>query len=291
MFRFPEYHPRQTLYQFCPVDSFRKLVASKVIWCTDLASANDPRELELGLQHVLDAMKFVRENEYGGHVGEFLEKLMSDVTSGSARQQFFCACFSLLNDALPMWREYGDNYRGVAIGFRPTAITSMPGRIQKVRYLNSNSAEDFRRLVRDISSQFDPDHSPKDIRYWAIASSGILAAVTALKHHTWEYEKEIRFVFAQVRTKPEINLPISYFSVDAPIFWQTPLNRRRGEGFVDYMAFQFGRRKQGTYDFSRAIAQVVIGPRCALSIEEAKSELQGNGFEGVDVVRSECEIR
>jgi hypothetical protein len=289
---FLEYRPKQTLYQFCSADSFRNLIASKVIWCTDLASANDPRELKLGAQHILEAMKYVRENEYLGHAGDFLEKLISDITSGSARQQFFCACFSLQNDALPMWREYADIYHGVAIGFRPTALISMPGRIQKVRYLNPNSPEEFRQLVRDIAGQLDPDHSPEDIRYRAIASSGILAAVTALKHHTWEYEKEIRFVFAQVRERPSMNnIPISGFSDGTPIFWETPLTRRRGDDLVNYKAFQFGRRKSGAYQTSRAIAQVIMGPRCDLSVEEVKSELQANGFEGVAVVRSECEVR
>jgi hypothetical protein len=288
---FLEYSPTQTLYQFCSVDSFRKIVASKAIWCTDLVSANDPRELKLGFQHLLNAMKFVRENEYKGHAGEFLEKIIIELTGGSARQQFFCACFSLVKDALPMWREYGDNYRGVAIGFRPTAITSMPGRIQKVKYLNPEIAEEFRQLVRDIASEFDPDHSPDDLIYWVTASSSILAAITALKHHTWEYEKEVRFVFAQVHVNPGNNLPISQFSDEAPIYWETPLKRQRGDDLIDYKAFQFGRLKQRTYEFSGAIAQVVIGPRCELSVEEITSELQRNGFEGVDVVRSDCEIR
>jgi hypothetical protein len=286
-----EYTPRQNLYQFCSAESFRKVLASKVLWCTDLASANDPRELHLGYQHLLEAMKFVRENEYAEPAGEFLEKIISDVTSGSTRQRFFCACFSLLRDALPMWREYGDSYRGVAIGFRPSAITSMPGRIQKVKYLDANMAEGYRQLVRDIASEFDPDHSPNDIVYWVTAATSILAAVTALKHQTWEYEKEIRFVFAQVIADPGNDLPISQFSDDEPIFWQAPLTRQRGNDLVAYKVLQFGRRKQGAHDFSRAIAQVVIGPRCELSIEGVKSELRRNGFEGVDVVKSDCEIR
>jgi hypothetical protein len=236
-------------------------------------------------------MKFVRENEYEGQASDSLAKLIVDLTGGRARQQFFSACFSLQGDALPMWREYGDNYRGVAIGFRPTAIISMPGRIQKVKYLNPNRIEEFRRLVRDILSQFDPAHSPADIRYRALASSSILSAITALKHHSWEYEQEIRFVFAQVRVAADKNHPISYFSDGSPIYWEAPLTRYRGDKLIEYKAFQFGRRKLGTYNVSRAIAQVVIGPRCELSLEEAKSELQENGFEDVDIVRSDCEIR
>jgi hypothetical protein len=112
-----------------------------------------------------------------------------------------------------------------------------------------------------------------------------------LKHHTWEYEKEVRFVFAQARIKPSMNIPVSQFSDGTPIFWETPLSRSRAHELVDYKAFQFGRRKSGVYNTSRAIAQIVVGPRCGLSVDEVKSELQANGYEGADVVRSECEIR
>jgi hypothetical protein len=167
----------------------------------------------------------------------------------------------------------------------------MPGRIQRVKYLNPDIPEEFQKLVRDIASEFDPDHSANDIAYWAVASSSILGAVTALKHHTWEYEKEIRHVFAQVHARPDNAIPMSRFDDGTPIGWEPPLSRHRGASLIDYKAFQFGRRKQGAYEFSRAIAQVVIGPRCELSIEETKSELQRNGFEGVDVVKSDCEIR
>jgi hypothetical protein len=189
-----------------------------------------------------------------------------------------------------MWREYGDEYRGVAIGFRPTAIISMPGRIQKVRYLNPDAAEDFRRLVRDIASNFDPDHSADDVVYWVTATTSVLAAVTALKHHTWEYEREIRFIFAQAR-KADRKIPISQFEDGTPIFWEKPLSRVRGTERVEYKTFQFGRRRRGTCDFSRAIARVVIGPRCELSIGDVSSKLQKNGFGDFDVVRSECYIR
>ena len=104
-------------------------------------------------------------------------------------------------------------------------------------------------------------------------------------------KREIRFVFAQARVDPGNNLPVSQFSDGTPIYWKTPLNRQRGGDLIDSKAFQFGRRKQRAHEFSRAIAQVVIGPRCELSVEEIKSELQRNGFKGVDIVKSDCAIR
>jgi hypothetical protein len=286
-----EYRPTQTLYQFCSLQSFRGILASKAIWCTDLNAANDPRELKLGFQHFFEALKFVSETEYRGDVGDFLRGLANRVISGQEKQQLFCACFSLQRDSLPMWREYGDNCRGLAIGFRSTAVTSLPGRIQKVRYLNDDSPEEFRSLVRELAKSFDPDRSPEDISYWSGAASNILAAATALKHHTWKYEEEIRFGYAQVYAEPGRRVPVSTFDDGAPIFWQKPLTRLRGAEQVQYFAFPFGLRKRNSYKTERAIDRVLIGPRCDLSADEVRAELLSQGFVGVEVLRSECEVR
>jgi hypothetical protein len=288
---FLEYRPAQTLFQFCSLQSFRGILASKAIWCTDLNAANDPRELKLGFQHFFEALKFVGETEYRGRVGDFLRGLASRVMSGQERQQLFCACFSLQHDSLPMWREYGDNCRGLAIGFRPTAVTSLPGRIQKVRYLDADTPEEFRSLVRNLASSFDPEHSPEDVHYWSSATSSILAAATALKHYTWRYEEEIRFGYAQVYADPGRIIPVSTFDDGTPIYWQQPLARPRGAEQVQYLAFPFGLRKRNSYKTERAIDRVLVGPRCELSVEDVRTELQDQGFVGVNVLRSECEVR
>jgi hypothetical protein len=187
-----------------------------------------------------------------------------------------------------MWREYGDNDGGVAIGFRPTAISSMPGRIQKVRYLNPDTSEDFRKLAREIATRFHLDHNPaRGMILWAVAFEMIGGVLTALKHHTWEYEREVRLVFSQSRTATD---GFRQLPDGTKIFWETPLSRIRGAERIEYKAFPFAGREPGN-DHSRAIAQVVIGPCCELSIDDVKSELEKNGFEDFEIVKSECEIR
>lgn len=289
---FLEYRPTQTLYQFSSVEGFKGIITSKEIWCTDLAAANDPREMALGHQHFLEAMKFVRDNEYKGEIGKFLEDIEKRVTEYRNNQQTFCACFSPVKDDLPMWREYGNNYSGVAIGFRPTAIISMPGRIQKVKYLNPDTQEEFRQLVRDMASKFDPQRSAGDLLYWIEAAVSAFTAITALKHHSWQYEKEIRFVYAQRRKEHNPSLlPVAEFSDRTPVLWTKPLNRSRLGGLVDYKAFPFGRRENHTSDSSRAIERVIIGPRCSLVEEDIRNLLGANGYENFEVEKSDCQIR
>jgi hypothetical protein len=288
---FLEYRPAQTLYQFCSVDAFRGIVASKELWCSDLAAANDPRELALGFEHFFSAMKFVRENEYKGAIGRFLVSLEEYVTRYRDNQQTFCACFSPVKDDLPMWREYGSNYAGIAIGFRPTAIMSMPGRIQKVNYLNPDTEEDFRQIVRNIAAEFDAKRSLTDVAYWLDAGTRSFAAITALKHHSWAYEKEVRFIHAQARETKKDKPQIAEFSDETPVLWSNPLSREGQNGVVAYKAFPFGRRKDRASDPTRAIERIVIGPRCLLRDDEIRTLLTQNGFAGFEIEKSDCQIR
>jgi Protein of unknown function (DUF2971) len=290
---FLEYNPTETLYQFSSVEGFQGMITSKEIWCTDLAAANDPRELALGHQHFVDAIKFVRKNEFKGTPGNFLDRLEQHVTNYRQSQQTFCTCFSPLRDDLPIWREYGSNYSGVAVGFRPTAIASMPGRIQKVKYLNPETPKDFRKVVREAASKFDAQHSLNDPLYWLEAGVNLFTAITALKHHSWAYEKEIRFIHAQVRQEPKPSAfrQIAEFSDETPVLWAKPMSRSRSNRIVEYKSFPFGRRTNGTTDPSRAIERVVIGPRCTLTEADVKSMLWSSGFEGFEVEKSECLIR
>lgn len=287
---FLEYHPTQILYQFSSVEGFRGIVASRAIWCTDLASGNDPREIALGYQHFTDAMNYVRENEYKGKLGRFLDVLSGHISQYRKQQQTFCACFSTVKDSLPMWREYGSNYEGVSIGFRPTAIIPMPGRIQKVKYLHPETPEEFRRLVRDIASNFETDHDPNDFRYWLDAGVSVFAAMTALKHHSWSYEDEVRFIHAQVREDPG-HRQIAEYADEMPVYWEKPLTRSRAGLAIEYKQFSFGRRRNGISDPTKAIAELILGPRCKLTEADAFKLLQSEGYTGFEIRKSECQIR
>ena len=221
----------------------------------------------------------------------FLDVLARFVVGYRKEQQTFCACFSPLKDALPMWREYGANYAGIAVGFRPTAITSMPGRIQKAKYLDSNTENDFERIVRDIVSNFDPQHSMNDAQYWLEAGISVFTAITALKHTSWAYEQEVRFIHAQVRQEQPPNTLIAEFSDEAPVFWSAPLSRIRNGANVEYKAFPFGKRKDGKSDPSKAIERIVIGPRCNLARDDVATLLERNGYSGFEIENSDCQIR
>src|ERR1700683_3770487 len=144
---YPEYLPRQTLYHYTSIDGLSAILESKCLRLSDLASANDPREIHLGREKVFVALRSVLDDEYKAGKGANLLHLIRRLIAYFHGVQIFCCCFSMAADFLPMWNAYGGNYGGVSIGFRPRAIMDMTGRIQKVKYLDAANDGDFRKLA------------------------------------------------------------------------------------------------------------------------------------------------
>ncbi|WP_426426407.1 DUF2971 domain-containing protein [Bradyrhizobium genosp. A] len=288
---FMEFYPRTTLYQYCSAAAFNGILQSKTLWYTDLAGANDPREIHLGYEHVLEAIKSV-SNESKGSLRRALEKLSEELSRARQEQHAFCCCFSLAKDELPMWGAYGGNHSGLAIGFRPTAILPMPGRLQRVTYLDENTGEGFRDLVRTIATEIDPE--AEDEIYWINSAASVFAAVTALKHSTWNYEREVRLVYLQVKDAPEgeaASIPMDYFEDGTGLSWRKPLERRGISGDVCYVAFPFGRRLNGSVEHNGAIERVILGPDCTLTRDEVDAALRSHGFVRYEITDSNCKIR
>ncbi|HWF95242.1 MAG TPA: DUF2971 domain-containing protein [Xanthobacteraceae bacterium] len=294
---FLEYRPTQTVYKYCSSDGFLGIVKSKRLWFSDLASANDPREIKLGYDHFMEALEAVRQENYKGELAAFLSTLAEHVTRVHTNQRLFCCCFSLVRDELPMWNAYGENYSGLAIGFRPTSLFKVPCRIQKVRYLRENTIEEFKGIVFDLATKFDAlGHGADELSYWIPAGTSALAAMTALKHATWSYEQEVRLVYAQKKESPDPkegaqSPPISQWPDGKPIKWTKPLERMSGGSAIEYLEFPFGQFRDGEYLHRRAINSIMLGPKCAFRQSDVISIMQENGFEDFEVVASVCQIR
>ena len=290
---YPEYLPKQTLYHYTSLDGLSAIAKSKCLRLSDLASANDPREVHLGREKVFVALRSVLDDEHKAGKGANLLHLILRLIAYFDGVQIFCCCLSMAGDALPMWNAYGANYGGVSIGFRPRAIMDMTGRIQKVKYLDTANEGDFRSLARDIAAQLQTIGSSSELEKRRAGISAICAA-TALKHNTWSYEVEVRLIYVQRRERPQdesARIPVSLSADGKPVGWRQPSERLLGGETVKYFDFPFGRFEKGSYDPTRSIECVVIGPKCPLSVKEVHELLKAHGFDDFTVRPSNCQIR
>lgn len=290
-----EFRPTQTLFQYTSVDGLVGIVRSKKLRLSDLQAGNDPREIHLGLERVLQALRTVFEEEPGGPRRGLLGTLVNDLAGYFDRAQVFSSCFSLADDELPMWSAYGQQYAGVSLGFRPSALLGIPARVQRVKYLDpAKEAEEFRNLALGIAAGLGQYARSNDLLPFINAGTNAITAVTALKHAKWGYEREVRIVYVQRKEKPTGDLakfPATMMPGNKMLYWREPLVRTVGERSVSYVEFPFGRVRGDDCDSSRALKSVTLGPNCALTVAEVEGELKEQGYLDCVVQKSTCQIR
>jgi hypothetical protein len=195
-----------------------------------------------------------------------------------------------------MWTTYGGQHGGLSIGFRSKALLDMVARVQLVKYVDEKSDIDYRNLLRQALQNVDRRFPPDSIFNQVGPVVGAFALLTAHKHKSWAYEQEVRLVYAQ-RTIPPLPGEHEFFSSVGELpngqfaKWKKPLERLGLNGIMHYHEFPFGRFKNGNYDPTRAIAEVIIGPKCAMSIDDVTAVMAINGFKDFSVVKSACQIR
>jgi hypothetical protein len=182
---------------------------------------------------------------------------------------------------------------GVALGFRPTALADMPVRVQKVRYIPDNDDAGFVRLIIELAADLD---FTKGIIEQIGVISGAFAAITAVKHETWSYEREIRLTHAQGKEPlPSEESPVFRMTAllpdDSPINWSEPLVRKTNGRQVGYLSFPYGRYSDKKFDARGAIETVILGPKCEASEADVECLLTAEGFRDFSVSRSRCQIR
>lgn len=286
---FLQNRPTQTLYHYTSESGFFNIIRAKKLWFSDLAAANDPRELSLGYETFVKALDAVRKSDHSTSADNSLTHLESDLFLHRGLSQAFCCCFSLARDELPMWGTYGSNYTGLSIGFRPAAFLATPGRMQRVRYIDTNTLNDFCDLVREVAQTLSLD--PNLIANRLNATSEVLGLITALKHKSWSYENEFRMILMQSLEEIADANQMSWLPDKTPVLWSKPLTRTGRVPSINYLELPFGKFHKQGFDPSRAIKEVVIGPNSKLDLSEIANVLKNEGFKDFQVVMSDCQIR
>ncbi|OBR90014.1 hypothetical protein CLRAG_36060 [Clostridium ragsdalei P11] len=159
------------LYHYCSLETFISIISNKCIRLSDLSKSNDYMERKWIISIIEEALDKslkdegiiidLRENYwYEDGINNHIEYLLS-MLKDRVMESSYIACFSRKGDLLSQWRAYGDDGKGVSIGFDPKLL----------RKVNSNKNDIY---IEDIL--YDKDEQIEDIR---LAVNG---AVTYMKN-------------------------------------------------------------------------------------------------------------
>jgi hypothetical protein len=290
-----------TLYHYCSLPTFKSIFDSQTIRLSDISKSNDYQELKYAkIELMLFTMEFVTNyyqnavNESKNGKGFDLSKInqkdlddaikLTETSKNINLSQQFVFCLSKLRDRLSQWRGYGDNGRGIAIGFDKKYFNQVTKnlenklsiRFDQVTYGRRNLVQYFKE--KSTLSDLNFTLSSKEISRifnFAVIESEIYAVFA--KNEAFIEEGEWRFVISRYQNLEIINDSanenLAFFEECFTKKFHLPkLNfNATDQKLIPYFELEFT-------NFKKAINEVIIGPKSNVSIDDIKQYLIHRGL-------------
>ena len=254
------------IYHYCSLDVFHKIAKTKNIWLSDITKMEDKTEYKSGF----DVINKIVMEFFGNDTGILNGKSHFNINDSF---KVLIACFSHHGDMLSQWRKYGDDEKGVSIGFNRDKIVQhnlfnrylegMEPISSKVSFMKINyKLVDFEVRVKEVIKQFES--STALLKHKMLARALMYMAIS-YKDEFFKEEDEVRAIITIENEKVdnyEIKLRCSNY----------------GEAFYHEL-------NTGFKDI-QAIEKVIIGPKCEITTNELLDILKENNLRHVVIVNS-----
>lgn len=283
---------QNTVYHYCSVEVFRKIITNKELWMTDVTKSNDSKELQLAfdkLSEVLNNRTDIRNEINDDFVPlKMFYEFMSNFKV--IEQLFHVCCFSVDSDSLNQWAMYAGDASGLAIGFDGTKFEELKeinGNIDygKIEY-SVDSLCDMINDRLDNMVQIYKEQRNNNNFYWyenfvKYLIDDFLKIVYMYKNSSFEQEHEYRLV---LNCKP-----YSYFkNKDNGYVFSQKFIKNKMEisdkfelGDIGYYTSR-GRlvsyRPLKIKNFNSIINEIVIGPKSLVTKHDIEIILMANGI-------------
>ena len=268
------------LYHYCGNESLVKIVQSNSLFLSSVTGANDYEETQRVRPRIVEYTgKFL-----DGVKNAWMKRLLEVFDVNDVKP--FVACFSENSDQLSQWRGYGDDGRGVAIGFNVSTF----GVEKRLPFFHVTAVEaigmheliydeEMQKTIADgIISQFINivEADPNLLNAWAVETAiGLRKCSLVFKNPGFCEEAEWRI----------INTPILSALKNGP--WQLigavgdRVTRVTNRGIVTSLALPL---KQ--VDAAEPIVEVILGPRNTTHLFDLANLFHEHGLRNVNVTRS-----
>lgn len=282
------------LFHYCSTAAFQSIISSRSVWLSALRLSNDTSEGQV----VAQTMR--RLATANGLAQQTTDDLLSAVFNLEGFYDGFGFCLSAERDLLSQWRAYGDDGRGVSIGFRMDYLRSLVSasqgsaldlNLREVRYDAQLQDDLVRPVFQELRRLLDSDdefplgsnsrapHLATDSRITEL--DGRLAVLTLLQAAMPALLHVFSFKDCSFREEKEWRLLHLYD-------WLPEYScsfRAAGERLVPYHACAL------QMPLEAAIAEVVLGPKHITPVSVVEHFLRRSGFAQVRVTKSDSPYR
>ena len=252
-----------TIYHYTSLKGFNGILNSNSVWLSNSMKTNDYKEIKCIID-VLHSL-FPEENFLIHKFDELYNKWIN-----SFFRPHIC-CFSYRGDQLSQWRSYADDGQGISIGFNKnyfSAIKDLDDNrdfiIEDVVYGFGQQKDMLKELINSKIKLIDILETPSNSFTAIVVASAILGLGMKFKHYSFSEENEVRLIHGhgKVAAEPDI-FEYRFTNNDIISYVEIPTNLSLDNVFP--------------------INEIIIGPKCKVSIEEIKSFLLYKNYNPLNV--------
>jgi hypothetical protein len=121
-----EAEPPEHLFHYTDLEGVKGIFTSRTLWLSKFTASNDISEILLAIEHF---QSFVgrKAKEFTRDEGDFLRE-SADQLESFRRTNVCLASFCEQHDLLSQWRSYGNDGRGIALGFNSSQLVALAQR-------------------------------------------------------------------------------------------------------------------------------------------------------------------
>lgn len=295
----------EILYHYCSIDTFMKIIENKTIRLSNIFKMNDYSEV----MHVLEFLPSALNEEYGkdpfvfNYKGTANEKAFDQIVSdikkniNEVKYLSYVACFSDSENDLAHWNRYGDDGKGVAIGYDGEILfdiakqcsVEMTNVIYSVEehkeYIKATIVPRIFEAIKNSGNNGNVKHgnwSYDDMILTCSLSgiSAILLSAVKYKHEAYKDEKEWRLYLNSQITQLYYPEDIKKYSNNVQcgdmVRNKLSFDNKLNNGISSYFDLFFGKSKNAP----NIIRKIVTGPRSIINKNDLDLRviLNINGF-------------
>lgn len=264
------------IYHYCSINTFLNMLKTKELWFGWMASMNDKKEqlffiesLQKNLEPVIPETK-----------KESFQLFFKQIYNNLKHEYSFAFCLSSLRDNAAQWERYGDNAKGICIGFNTekiaTLFISTPILFLPVAYNYPTRLHDHHHVLTEY---FLRDNFIKGFENTQQIQENIIACSISHKHESFSTENESRLV----------NISNHILPKQATITYENIKGNIRKILKVDINSLC----EESSWSFEDLIDYIIIGPRSNQSAYELQEYLESIGLHKLShkISSSNCPLR
>jgi hypothetical protein len=140
--------PQRHLFHYTDLEAVKGIFTSKSLWLSKFTSTNDISEIRLAIQHL---QAFVEKEARDAADDE--AQLLHDAArrlEGYRDTNICLASFCEEDDLLSQWRSYGNDGRGIALGFSSASLARLAARNKLALYRCVYAQKEHQRIAADL---------------------------------------------------------------------------------------------------------------------------------------------